>query len=34
VKASGGTQSDAQIQELVNHILEDVQAVLRAAGAN
>jgi len=34
VKASGGTQSNAQIEELVNHILEDVQAVLRAAGAN
>ena len=34
VKGSGGTQSDAQVQELVNHLMEDVQAVLRAAGAN
>ncbi len=33
VKESGGTQTDDQIQELVNHIAEDVESVLRAANA-
>jgi hypothetical protein len=31
VKESGGTQPEEQIQELVNHIAEDVEGVLRAA---
>jgi len=34
VKDSGGTQSDEQIQELVNHLMEDVEAVLRTAGVS
>ena len=34
VKESGGTQSDDQIQELVNHIAEDIESVLRAANVN
>jgi hypothetical protein len=32
VKETGGTQTDSQIQDLVNHIMEDVNAVLKAAG--
>ncbi|HUK30929.1 MAG TPA: Cys-Gln thioester bond-forming surface protein, partial [Candidatus Acidoferrum sp.] len=32
VKESGGTQSDADINELVNHLSEDINAVLKAAG--
>jgi hypothetical protein len=34
VKDSGGTQTDEQIRELVNHLMEDVEAVLGAAGVN
>lgn len=34
VKDSGGTQTEDQIQELVNHLTEDVEAVLRAAGVS
>lgn len=34
VKDSGGTQTEEQVQELVNHLMEDVAAVLRAAGLN
>jgi len=34
VKDSGGAQTDADIQELVNHLMEDVDAVLRAAGVS
>ena len=32
VKDSGGTQTEEQIQELVNHLTEDLNAVLSAAG--
>jgi hypothetical protein len=32
VKESGGTQSDNDINDLVNHLTEDINAVLRAAG--
>ena len=32
VKETGGTQTDSQIQDLVNHIMDDVNAVLKAAG--
>ncbi len=32
VKETGGTQTDAQIQDLVNHIMDDVNAVLKSAG--
>jgi hypothetical protein len=32
VKETGGDQTDAQINELVNHLYEDITAVLRAAG--
>ncbi|MGO9641482.1 MAG: hypothetical protein ACLP1Y_09290 [Candidatus Acidiferrales bacterium] len=32
VKETGGTQTEDQIQDLVNHIMEDVNAVLSAAG--
>jgi len=32
VREAGGTQTEQQIQELVNHLWEDVEAVLRAAG--
>ncbi|MBI3670473.1 MAG: hypothetical protein HY237_11915 [Acidobacteria bacterium] len=31
VKESGGTQTEEQIQELVTHIAEDIESVLRAA---
>ena len=32
VKETGGTQTESQIQDLVNHIMDDVNAVLTAAG--
>jgi hypothetical protein len=32
VKETGGDQTDAQINELVNHLMDDVTAVLRGAG--
>lgn len=32
VKETGGDQTDAQINDLVNHLYEDITAVLRAAG--
>ena len=34
IKESGGTHTEEQIQELVGHLMEDVEAVLRAAGAS
>ncbi|GEM_PF-2820468 len=34
VKDSAGTQTEEQIQELVNHLMEDVEAVLRSAGVS
>lgn len=34
VKDSGGTQTEEQTQELVNHLMEDVEAVLRSAGVS
>jgi hypothetical protein len=34
VKDSGGTQTEDQIQELVNHLMEDVETVLRTAGVS
>jgi hypothetical protein len=32
VKESGGTQSESDINDLVNHLTEDINAVLKAAG--